>query len=202
MHSPGVVVPEELELPPPPLEELVVIPELLLPLEDPWPPPELPDDEPLPPLLEVALPPDPLAEDPDERPPPEDPAIEPLLPEDPDVDPPLPEDPDVDPPLPEDPDVAPPLPEDPDAELLNHPDPSDGDVLVEHPYAVGAAKRKYQTRRRGLIDAPAAVVVRAKRKPTGTSIPRHECARASESVMKNASPSSSASTHIERPIAA
>jgi hypothetical protein len=75
-------MPEELELPP--LEELVAVPELLVPLEDAPLPPELPDDEPVAPLLDVELPPEPLLEDPDEPPLPEDPDAEPLLPEDPD----------------------------------------------------------------------------------------------------------------------
>jgi hypothetical protein len=164
-------MPEELELPP--LEELVAVPELLVPLEElPLPleaPLELPEDEPVAPLLDVELPPDPLVDDPDEPPLAADPDAEPL-PEDPD-DPELPEDPD-DPLLPEDPDPDPLLPS-----------VQEGDVLSEQPYAIGLARTKQNMRRQGLIDTPecGGSTERAAA-PTISA----ECGRATESVTEKA----------------
>jgi hypothetical protein len=124
MHSPGGVVPEELELPPP--EELEDVPELPPPLEDPPPPPDAPEDEPPAPPLEVELALDPPPEDPE--------------------DPPLVEDPDVEPPLPEDPDAEPPLADDPDPDPLLPGDTPHGDVLAEHPSAMGATRARHHGR--------------------------------------------------------
>jgi hypothetical protein len=124
MHSPGGVIPDELELLP--LEELEDVPELPPPLEDPPPPPEAPEDEPAAPPLDVELAPDPLAEDPEDPPLVEDPDGEPLLPEDPDAELPLAEDPDPDPLLPG--------------------DTSQGGVLLEHPSARGPARERHHRR--------------------------------------------------------
>jgi hypothetical protein len=123
MHSPGGVVPDELELPP--LEELAEL-EDVPELEDPPPPPDAPEDEPAAPPLDVELALDPPDEDP--------------------ADPLLVEDPDAEPPLPEDPDAEPPLVEDPDPDPLLAGDTSQGDVLVEHPSAIGPARTSHPRR--------------------------------------------------------